>query len=146
MNTEQHDDLEAIRQLKARYLRLMDTKQWDRWGDCFMPDIIAVFEGAPRASSDQPMENRVEGSELLVGLCRELLADATTIHQVYMPEIELINDTTATAVWAMFDNVQFPTCNFKGWGHYQDSYVKEDGQWKIQKLHLTRLHTSEEWL
>ena len=25
------DDVEAIKQLKARYFRLMDTKQWDEW-------------------------------------------------------------------------------------------------------------------
>ena len=146
MNIEQLEDLEAIRQLKARYLRILDTKQWDSWADCFTSDVLAIFEGAPRSSKDHPVENRVEGNELIVELCRDLLAEPITIHQAFMPEIELTSATTATAIWAMFDNVKFATCNFKGWGHYHDEYVKDGGKWKIKKTHLIRLHTEEEWL
>jgi SnoaL-like domain len=31
------DDIEAIRQLKARYFRLMDTKDWDGFRASFRP-------------------------------------------------------------------------------------------------------------
>ena len=34
------EDIEAIRQLKARYFRFVDTKQWDRWGDLFTEDAV----------------------------------------------------------------------------------------------------------
>ncbi len=34
MNIDQHNDLEAIRQLKARYFRLMDTRQWELLRHC----------------------------------------------------------------------------------------------------------------
>ena len=54
MNAEQHTELEAIRQLKARYFRFMDTQQWESWSECFTSDISAVYEGGPRASDDQP--------------------------------------------------------------------------------------------
>ena len=146
MNIDQHNDLEAIRRLKGRYFRLLDAQEWENWSDCFTADVVAIYEGAPRPSKDDPNENRVEGRELLAELCAQLLDGVTTIHQGFMPEIELTGSTTARAIWAMYDNVRFPTCNFKGWGHYQDEYVKEDGQWKIKQTHLTRVHTEEDWL
>ena len=34
------DDLEAIRQLKARYFRTMDTKQWDEMREVFADDVV----------------------------------------------------------------------------------------------------------
>ena len=33
-------DIEQIKQLKARYFRLMDTKQWDDWGMVFATDCV----------------------------------------------------------------------------------------------------------
>ena len=33
-------DIEAIKQLKARYFRLMDLKQWDDWGLVFAQDCV----------------------------------------------------------------------------------------------------------
>ncbi|MDA1100340.1 MAG: nuclear transport factor 2 family protein [Proteobacteria bacterium] len=147
MNMEQHSDLEAIRQLKAQYFRFMDTQQWERWRDCFTPDISACYEGGPRADGDdQPHENWVEGREALVEHVRSMMRGVKSIHQGFMPEIELTSATTARAVWSMFDYLRLPTCNFKGWGHYHEDYVKADGRWKIRKIHLTRLHTEQEWL
>jgi hypothetical protein len=146
MNAEQHTDLEAIRQLKARYFRFMDTQQWESWSECFTSDISAVYEGGPRASDDQPLVNSVEGLETLIGHVRRMMTGVKSIHQGYMPEIELTSATTASGIWLMFDYVRLPTCNYKGWGHYHEDFVKEDGRWKIKKIHLTRLHTEEEWL
>ena len=37
--------IEQIRQLKARYFRLLDTKQWDEWGEVF-----TVEQGEVRAA------------------------------------------------------------------------------------------------
>lgn len=33
-------DLEAIKVLKARYFRAMDTKQWDELRSCFTQDLV----------------------------------------------------------------------------------------------------------
>ena len=37
-------DLESIRQLKARYFRYVDTKQWDRWAELFT-DVATLKAG-----------------------------------------------------------------------------------------------------
>ena len=39
-------DIEAIKQLKARYFRLMDQKKWDEWAMVFSKDApLVVPEG-----------------------------------------------------------------------------------------------------
>ena len=146
MDINAHNELEAIRQLKSRYFRLMDTQQWDAWKDCFTDDISAFYEGGPRPNPDAPTDIGCEGKQALVDGVSKLMDGAVSMHQGFMPEIELTSDTTAKAIWAMFDYVRLPTCAFKGWGHYHEDYVKENGQWKLKKIHLTRLRTEEEWL
>ncbi|MFC2028291.1 nuclear transport factor 2 family protein, partial [Chloroflexota bacterium] len=68
-----------------------------------------------------------------------ILANFTTVHHGHMPEIELTSDTTATGIWAMFDFLQHSGFTLQGYGHYEEEYVKQEGQWKIKRLRLTRL-------
>jgi hypothetical protein len=59
---------------------------------------------------------------------------------VHAPEIELTSATTARGVWALEDVVRFgPGVNLRGYGHYQETYEKIDGQWRIKSSKLTRL-------
>jgi 3-phenylpropionate/cinnamic acid dioxygenase small subunit len=146
MNEQQLDDLEQIRQLKSRYFRLMDTQQWSPWTDCFTADISAAYEGCPRRSKDSPLDINCDGRDALVDGVSALMKGAKSMHQGFMPEIELLDTNSAKAIWAMFDYVRLPTCHFKGWGHYHENYVKESGAWRIKKIHLTRLHTEEDWV
>ena len=71
--TQQLLDLEAIKTLKARYFRCMDSKDWDGLespGKCFTEDLHA---------------------------------------------------------------------DFRGWGHYLEHYRKQNGEWRIRSIRLTRL-------
>jgi hypothetical protein len=113
MTSDQMSDLEAIRQLKARYFRLMDTQQWEAWADCFTADVSAFYEGAPRADPKQPVDVGLEGRAELVKGVSSLLRGAKSIHQGFMPELELTSPTTARGIWAMFDYVMLPTCHFQ---------------------------------
>ena len=81
----------------------------------------------------------------MAGVSGLLTDDVVSIHQGFMPEIQLTSSTSATGMWAMFDYLRLPRCTFKGWGHYNEDYVKEADQWRIKKIHLTRLHTEEVW-
>ncbi|MEM7541940.1 MAG: nuclear transport factor 2 family protein [Pseudomonadota bacterium] len=145
MDLETHNEFEQIRQLKSRYFRLMDTQQWETWRDCFTDDISATYEGAPRKSPQAPTTIGCEGKQALIDGVSALMTGAKSMHQGFMPELELTSATTAKGIWAMYDYVRLPECAFQGWGHYHEDYVKEDGQWKLKKIYLTRLHTEEVW-
>jgi hypothetical protein len=59
---------------------------------------------------------------------------------VHAPEIELTSATTARGIWALEDVVRLaPGLNLRGYGHYQETYEKTDGQWRITSSTLTRL-------
>jgi SnoaL-like domain len=129
--------IEEIRALKARYFRLMDTKQWDAWADVFTVDCVFEFPEGGIAW---------HGRDRIVAECRNDPRGSITVHHGHMPEIELTSATTATGVWAMHDDVEFTRPDdsgirgFEGFGHYHETYEKgDDGRWRIDRLLLTRL-------
>lgn len=124
-------DIEEIKTLKARYFRAVDSKDWDGLSHCFTDDLIADFRQGPGML--------IEGRENCIKQIKEILEQATTIHHGHMPEIEILSETTAVGVWSMEDIVKLPDVFLQGWGHYHESYRKEDGVWKISNIKLTRL-------
>lgn len=135
--------LEAIRNLKARYYRLMDTKQWLEWGNLFSLDaIMDVSDDVKENINAAPV---VQGRAVIVAQVSGLIGGACSVHQVHSPEIELRSSTEATAIWAMEDWLTFPpgmAVPFKsmhGCGHYHEAYQADAGRWFIKSLKLTRL-------
>ena len=130
------DDIESIKQLKARYFRLMDTKDWDGLSQVFAPDvrIDMINEGGH-------VTNSVD--EYLPFLVSQI-GPAITVHHGHMPEITLLSEDKATGIWAMEDELWWPEGSpvsyVHGYGHYHETYVKRDGEWCIGEMTLTRLH------
>jgi hypothetical protein len=125
-------EVEAIKQLKARYFRLLDSKQWDQWREVFTEDFRGEFHGP------HPVV-RIDGRDEMVESIRNLLADVPTVHHGHMPEIEIMGADTAKGIWAMVDVVKLGA-GFTGYGHYHEEYRKVDGRWRIASMRLTRLH------
>ncbi len=125
-------EIEAIKQLKARYCRYLDTKDWQAWRSLFTDDFL---------SDTSPAGGKViQGADDFVAFTRKSLRSQATVHQVHAPEIELTSPTTARGVWALEDVVRFgPGVNLRGYGHYTETYEKADGQWLITSSTLTRL-------
>ena len=129
------DDLEAIRQLKARYFRHMDTKDWDALAQVFTDDVVidVTGEGGGVTRSVQEYMPFLQAS----------IGDVTTVHHGHMPEITFTSDTTASGIWALEDQLWWPEGGvlsyMHGFGHYHETYEKVDGQWRIKTLTLTRL-------
>jgi uncharacterized protein (TIGR02246 family) len=127
------DDLEAIRRLKARYFRTMDTKDWDGMRQVFTDDVVM--------DTTEAGGGLVRGAEEFLTFLRETLDGTVTVHQGHMPEIELTSDTTAVAIWALNDIVIWPNgTRLDGYGHYHETYEKGAHGWRIKSSKLTRLH------
>jgi hypothetical protein len=125
-------EIEAIKQLKARYCRYLDTKDWAAWRGLFTDDFIG--------DTSESGGKRIEGADPFVAFVKKNLGTQPTVHQVHAPEIELTSPTTASGVWALNDVVRLaPGLNLNAYGHYHETYEKADGQWRIKTSKLTRL-------
>jgi hypothetical protein len=126
------DDVEAIKQLKARYFRTMDTKDWARLREVFADDVVVDTTASGGGV--------VSGADAFVAFLRTILEDVVTVHHGHMPEIELTSATTAQGIWAMQDLLLWPNGRaLHGYGHDHETYARIGGAWRIQSSRLTRL-------
>jgi uncharacterized protein (TIGR02246 family) len=142
-NSEQLLAIEEIKQLKARYFRCMDTKDWAGFEAVFAPDASVDYTPPGADSADWS----ASGRERIVEFVRRIVEPAITVHHGHMPEVEVTSPTTARAIFAMEDLIWWPEGSRRrtlhGWGHYHESYIKMDGKWLIKTLRLTRLRVDQ---
>ena len=116
------DDITAISQLKYRYLRTLDTKDWAGFESCFLPEATGDYNGlvfADRAALVKYMsDNLPEGF--------------ITMHQVHHPEVTVDGDA-ATGRWYLHDKVFVESFRFmlEGAAFYDDRYVRTPDGWRV---------------
>jgi uncharacterized protein (TIGR02246 family) len=93
------EDIEAIKQLKARYCRTMDTKDWAAYCQVFTDDVTM--------DTTDSGGNVVTGADQFLDFLVPTLADVVTVHHVHAPEIEVTSPDTATGIWAMEDMLRY---------------------------------------
>jgi hypothetical protein len=130
--------IEAIRTLKARYFRCVDTKDWRGFASLFTADVrFDISTDAGPCILESP--------DAIAHMARTRLENCVSVHHGHCPEIRVISDTCAEAIWAMEDMLRWndPASSsirtLHGFGHYTESYRKEGGEWRIRALRLTRL-------
>lgn len=134
INGDAFREVESIKQLKARYCRYLDAKDWESWRGLFADDFVSDLGEAGGGV--------IVGADQFVTYTRRTIGKPTqsTVHQVHAPEIELTSTTTAQGVWALHDVVRLhPALTLHGYGHYYENYAKIDGHWRITSSKLTRL-------
>lgn len=137
MDASQLDDIEAIRRLKARYFRLMDSKQWDDWRDVFTEDVEVW------APADTGNDEPTKGRDTFISATRAFIEYVVTMHHGHMSEIDVDGDS-ATGLWSMEDHLWWPPDagmgHLWGTGWYEETYRRgDDGRWRIASMRLRRI-------
>jgi hypothetical protein len=139
MTPEDLIEIEAIKQLKYRYVRAVDLKLWDELADCLTEDAVAAYAGGKLS---------YQGRDAIVSFVRDSLGDTDilTTHRVHQPEIELTSPTTAKATWALDDVVivRAAQLTLRGAAFYSDELVKEGERWRISSTGYKRQYEETE--
>lgn len=123
------EDIEAIRQLKARYCEICD--------DDHNPELIttiftedAIWEGDGIGKAEGHGEIR----ELFIGFQKAI---SFSQHMVQNPIIE-VEGSTAKARWYFFGTFKYYRKDQRRWqaARYHESYEKSEGVWKIKHLKI----------
>ena len=133
--------IEAIRAVKARYCRFLDSKNWEGFAALFTDDAVMDV----REDTGNPP---ITGIADIVAQVRFAVDHAASSHHVHTPEITLDEPDGAQGVWAMQDRVVWQAGkspipgvgSITGYGQYHESYRREGGGWKIAALRLSRFH------
>lgn len=121
------EDIEAIKQLKARYCEICDAgHDPERIVTVFTDDC--VWEG--------PGIGRAEGHAELRALFERFAAAMSYSHHMVMNPIIEVDGDDARGTWCFFGPFTFRKRNRARWQatRYDEAYRKLDGVWKIRRL------------
>jgi hypothetical protein len=129
--------IEEIKQLKARYFRLVDAKDWASFRALFSAGATMHF---PEARAD-PI-----GLDEAMDMIVQTLTGCTSVHIGFLPEISILGPTMASGIWAMEDILVWDEARaneqglseLHGFGRYHERYERDEGGWKIMSLRLER--------
>lgn len=137
--------IEDIRNLQSRYVRYVDTKDWQAVAGLFTRGASFIpygMDGKPQVT----MSGRDEIAKTVSGA----VGAGMTLHHLFSYQIDIDSPTKARGVWGMEDwldrtddnSTTGTVASFKtmhGNGHYHATYEKVDGAWFIADLKLFRV-------
>jgi SnoaL-like domain len=146
MTIEHMIEIEEIRQLKYRYIRGLDTHDFELLTSCFTENATVWY-------SDGLFQHA--GREAIIAFMRSLMVPSfVSSHTVTQPEIELTGPNTARGVWRLEDTVHLTQENavlmqsgfplrgggkIEGAAYYYDDYAKQHDGWKISRSGFVRI-------
>jgi SnoaL-like domain len=140
--------IEEIRVLKSRYFQAVDEKDYGTIAELFTRDAVVDFSGEPRfhvghhGVTEQVRGGSswsVVGGEAAARIIAGAVQDVVSVHQGHDPRIFVETPTTARGRWSLYDRLEYADETMHGYGHYQETYTREEGQWRFSSLLLTRL-------
>jgi hypothetical protein len=135
-------NIEAIRNLKSRYLSAVDDKDWAAMDHIFTHDAVIDFSGEDKfhvghhgmdASMLNPVKTVVVGGEAAAKRI------ARAVHHCHDSQIAMTSKTTAIGKWSLYDQLDYGNEIMHGYGHYHEHYTLTVTGWKISALLLTRI-------
>ena len=133
--------IEDIKQLKARYYRFLDTKQWDDFEAVFTEDAVMDMRNPDRIINTE--EGIYRGNQVIRQFAERALGNGTSTDRAFLPENTIISPTEAQGIWAQEDKLTWPPGNIntalEGFGYEHERYEKVDGAWRIKSTRLARV-------
>lgn len=124
-------DIEQIKQLKHRYFRFLDAKDWVNYRTVFTDDFHFYWE-----NETEPLASSGDGYVALATRYYPVGA-VTTIHHGQNPEIEITGPNSARGTWALWSQEIWSDGrpNRPGGGsRYFEEYERgSDGRWRIRR-------------
>ena len=135
-------DIEAVKQVKHAYCRCIDTCNLEELATLLHEDVTVHFKGGNYVWDLQGREEYV--NNIGMAFSREAIGH----HNAHHPEIQILSDTEATAIWYLADNMWILNHNAFTTGTvlYWDRYLKVDGKWLIKDTRYERLYEINETL
>lgn len=136
--------IEEIKQLKARYWRAVDMRDFQLLRSVFTADCVVDFRDAMLERDETKLwpdpDKFCEDTKLAT---RGII----TVHHGFPPEISVTSEQEAEGIWPFEDlvwvnepNPLLPFKQLRGYGHYREKYRKTTAGWKIQSMYISRLH------
>jgi hypothetical protein len=130
---QQMFDYKDIIELKARFGRLADAKDWEGFKNVFSTDATFDLGGG----------QIMHGGATYAYAVKDMLEGAVSLHRFSMPEITFLGPNEATGIWVLHDYNVWPSdpqtgerCGYNGHGREYETYRKIDGAWKITTWRL----------
>ena len=135
-------DIEAIRQLKYAYFRCVDTANLEELATLLHEEVSVHFVGGTYELKVQRKQDYV--NNIAMSFSREAVGQ----HNAHHPEIQILSDSEATAIWYLADNMWILNHKLltRGTVLYWDRYLKVDGRWLIRDTRYERLYEINETL
>jgi SnoaL-like domain len=135
-------DMEAIRQLKYAYFRCVDTANLEELATLLHDDVSVHFKGGSYEWNFQGKQEYVDN------IAMAFSTQAVGQHNAHHPEIQILSETEATALWYLEDNMWILNHKAKTYGTaiYWDRYLKVDGRWLIKDTRYERVYEINEML
>jgi len=128
------EDIEAIRQLQAKYQRCLDTRDFDGVASCFTDDVVSSYGNGSMA---------YEGKDaVLEFLCSVMGLDMPSTHLIHGGEINVNSAESADALWYLEDYLLHQKYKMKlhGAAIYHVTYRKEKSVWQICSIGYERCY------
>ncbi len=134
MTPEDLVEIELIKQLKYKYLRVLDQHEFDEMRSVLTGDVEARYSDGKYS---------FDGVEAVITFLKESMGSEKFLssHAVHHPEITLHGDGTASGIWKLEDSVIVGDhgVNIRGAAFYYDGYVKLDEGWRISSTGYRRV-------
>ena len=128
------EDRTELTDLKHRYFRTLDLKEFDELGTLLTQDCKAAYDNGNLS---------YEGREAIVEFLKSSLAHGGIIseHHGHHPEFTELEDGSVRGVWYLEDRVIIPDADLEiaGTAFYEDRYVKTDEGWRIAETGYQRV-------